>query len=143
MVWDSPNRWSIHVIRVGHDMRNRTIWVVIVAVRGRSWSIRCVRGNVRALTIVICSVGVSDVGLVIVRPLNVATVPRLKQIVVRVLLLEEPTGTFVVESGLRLHWRHNSGAVTLSRVESLGVVGLHLEDQVSIVDVGLTGAEGR
>ena len=87
---------------------------------------------------------VGNVGAGIVRTLNVATLPRDLHIVVRVLLLEaSEDATLVLVSGLSLHWCHDSGAVALSRVQRLVVVGLHLEDQFSILDVRLTGAEGR
>lgn len=140
IVWG--NCGSITVVRVGHDMRKRSIWVMIVAVRGRLPRSRGV-SVIRVVNTMIC-IWVGNVGAGIVRTLNDATVPRGLQIVVRVLLLKAPEkGALVLVSGLSLHWCHDSGAIALSRVQVLVVVGLHLEDQVSIRDVRLTGAEGR
>ena len=147
------NRWSsIRVIWVGHAIRNRSIRIMIVAVRGRlprSHGIRCVSVIRTINTMRVRNVGVRivrmlNVGVRIVCTLNMATVTRGSHIGMRVLLLDFLTkDTLVPISGLCPHWCHDSGAVKLSRVQRLVIIGLHFEDQVSILDVRLTGAEGR
>lgn len=83
IVWG--NCGGVTVVRVGHGMRKRSIWVMIVAVLGRLPRSRGV-SVVRVVNTMIC-IWVGNVGAGIVRTLNDATVPGLLQIVVRVLLL--------------------------------------------------------
>ena len=73
---------------------------------------------------------------------DVAPVLLGEHVVVLFLLLQLLTeGTLMLISGFRLNWDHSRWSVVLARVQGLPSVRLHLEYQVPLVDIRLTGSE--